>query len=1225
MPYVLRTALVVCLWLTTVVSTPAQPTARLLVDQWRAADGLPQDTVTSIAQDDRGYLWIATRKGLARYDGAVFTPIGPIGDLDIGNIRLTSVLPTPDGGLWLGTYGLGVIRVLNGSATRYGAAEGVPHEVVWDVTRDRRGQVWLASSRGARYFDGRRWVAPELPPDLADDGVNVVFEDRGGRLWLGTSRNGAVRLDGAEVTRFATAQGVPASSVWSVAEAPDGTIWLATPQGAARIDGNRVTTYGPAQGFPAERVLQVLVDRRGVVWMATHGGGLVRYDGGAFETFRRQDGLSSDYLISLAETRDGALWVGTLSGGLNRLAPTARELLDTRSGLPPYPVTTIYQHGTTREFWIGTYGGGLANIRNGRVRVYTTADGLPSNAITSLAGGKGDSVWVATNGEGAFRLAGGRVVERIGPDVVGSSLRTIEVDHDGSGALWFGGSGLVHYQGGSARGIGRAQGLLSSEVRVVYSTRERVWVGTYGGGLQAIERDGRIRSYGEAEGLTNPFVTSLHIDQGGTLWVGTYGGGLFRMRDERLSAVTVRDGLPDNVVFDVMEDNVGRLWLTGPQGLAVVRLTDVHRRLGGHPDLLSVSTYGRTEGVPGSDGTDGNQPLSWMARDGRLWFATVDGVVIFDPMEIADAQAEPTTHIDAVWVDKQPVPLTMQPTPVSARSLDITFSAPFLQGGRNVRYEYRLVGLDGAWVDAGTRRTASYTNLAPGDYHFEVRARARPGAPAGGVRTLAIAVPARFHERPGFYALAAALAGLAIVGLERLRVRHLHRRHDQLERLVEERTAALRHEMQERERAESERRALDERIQQAQRLESLGVLAGGVAHDFNNLLVGVLGEASLALSDLQAGAPARPHVERIERAALRASELTAQMLAYSGRGRFIAAPARLDELAGEVRELLGSVIPRSITVTLDFARTIPPVAGDPSQLRQVIMNLLTNAADAIGDAPGHIHVSAGTRTITPGEPETVTQAGTPGLSAGEYVWLEVRDDGAGMDAETQGRIFDPFFSTKPAGRGLGLAAALGIVRSHGGRILVASEPGAGSTFTLLFPAVQPVPDLLPAGRPRAGRQPAPTEAPRPPRVPDPVTPAAGAAAAAREVLVVDDERLVRDVARAALRRAGHAVTEVTTGEDAVALFEARPDDFGLVVLDLTLPGIQGRAVMQSIRALRPDLPIVLTSGYTAEEAGDLTTAPRTTFLQKPWRPDQLVRAVAALIDAGQAESAAGQS
>ncbi len=1237
MPVMRAFLFVLALWGATSEPVWAQTATRLIVDHWSVEDGLPQNTVTSVAQDDRGYLWVATRKGLSRFDGAQFSPVTRVDGVDVGSLRLTAVLPDSGEAVWVGTYGAGVMRVAGDTVVRYGPDEGVPDQVIWDLYRDRKGRVWLASSRGARVFDGRRWQAPTLPADLADAGVNDIIETKDGRIWLATTGHGVIALEDGAVQRYSQTEGLPSDIAISLAEGPAGDIWVAGPRGAARIVGNTVTAFGIKDGLPVERILQVLVDARGLVWMATHGGGLVRYDGVTFQSLRRAEGLSTDYLISLAEDADGALWVGTLAGGLHRLAPAPRVLLDARSGLPPFPVTTLYQRGDTRDWWIGTYGGGLVNLRQGRLRVYTQADGLPSNAITSIAEGPGTSVWVGTNGGGAFRFDQGRVVERVGADVVGMTLRMIEVSQRG---VWMAGNGLIRYEHGRVTRYGVNEGLRNNEVRVIYARPERTWVGTFGGGLQSIEPDGRIVNWGEREGLTNPFVTSLHHDRTDALWVGTYGGGLFRLREGRFTAITTQDGLPDDVVFDVIEDDIGRLWLTGTQGLAVVRMADVNARMDGRGGVLSVTHYGRAEGVPGTDGTDGNQPMSWLGREGHLWFATVDGVAVFDPTEIADTRAAPVASIDALFVDKQTLPFGALASPLPARNVDISFSAPQLMGGRRVQYEYRLAGLENDnWVDAGATRTATFTNLAPGQYHFEVRARARRGAEPGPVRTLSFQIPARFYETRWFLALGVAALGLALAGLVRWRFGRLEVRQRELQRLVDERTAALRHEMLERERAERERRLLDERIQQAQRLESLGVLAGGVAHDFNNLLVGVLGEASLALSDLPPGSPGRPHVERIERAALRASELTSQMLAYSGRGRFIVLPVRLEELVTEVRDLLGGVIPPSIDVTLDFPPHLPMVAGDPSQLRQVMMNLLTNAADAIGTRGGHIRISAGTRTLRPDDAATIHQPGVLGLAPGDYVWLEVRDDGSGMDADTVGRIFNPFFTTKPAGRGLGLAAVQGIVRSHGGRILVRSQPSVGTRFTLLFPCARPAAAHLArhgrsvTGAAAAGAEiasaSADAEAARArtdvaiPTPPAGETPATAEPAPVPHVLVVDDERLVRDVARVALRRSGHIVTEAPTGEEALAAFDQRPDAFTLVVLDLTLPGIQGRAVLEAMRERRPALPIVLTSGYSAEEAGDLTTAPRTVFLQKPWRPEQLVQSVRELtegtgVHAGQA-------
>jgi PAS domain S-box-containing protein len=381
--------------------------------------------------------------------------------------------------------------------------------------------------------------------------------------------------------------------------------------------------------------------------------------------------------------------------------------------------------------------------------------------------------------------------------------------------------------------------------------------------------------------------------------------------------------------------------------------------------------------------------------------------------------------------------------------------------------------------------------------------------------------------------------------------------------------------------AERERRQLEQHLQQVQKLESLGVLAGGIAHDFNNLLVGMLGHAGLALSEIPPGSPLRERIQQIETCALRAAELTNQMLAYSGKGRCVVEPTDLTLVVREMSNLLETAISKGARLDLHLAEPLPAMLADRTQLRQVVMNLITNASDAIGAGVGTITVTTGTMIATR---EYLAQAYTSGSSdAGEYVFLEVRDTGCGMDAETQQRIFDPFFTTKFSGRGLGLAAVLGIVRGHRGVVRIQSAPGTGTTFRILFPASAGV-VALPASKPEH----------------------VGARKHAR-VLVVDDESSVRAIAREALSRAGFTVLVAEDGPEAVERVKDDHQSIDAVLMDMTMPGMNGVDAMRAMRHLVPGLPVVITSGYSEQEAqercGDDTF---TGFVQKPFAPSALV-------------------
>jgi two-component system cell cycle sensor histidine kinase/response regulator CckA len=388
----------------------------------------------------------------------------------------------------------------------------------------------------------------------------------------------------------------------------------------------------------------------------------------------------------------------------------------------------------------------------------------------------------------------------------------------------------------------------------------------------------------------------------------------------------------------------------------------------------------------------------------------------------------------------------------------------------------------------------------------------------------------------------------------------------------------------ERVEAEAARLQLEEQMQEAQRLESLGVLAGGIAHDFNNLLVGVLGNASLAMTELPADSPAKLLIDQIDIAARRAAELTKQMLAYSGRGQFVVRLLDMREVVRETAVLLESAISKNVRMNYDFAEDVPAVRADVAQVRQLIMNLITNASDAIGEGSGEISVRIDARAMS--SAELAGYSLSEGLTESTYVSIEVADNGSGMDAETSGKIFDPFFTTKFSGHGLGLAAALGIVRGHHGAIKVWSEPGKGSRFSLLFPAVEETAATVQT------------------------TTADVSWEGSGTVMIVDDEEIVRRAARRILSTGGIEVVEASSGKEALEIFREEPGVYKLALVDLVMPGMSGVELVKALRALRPDLPVVFSSGYDARALAESASSDaKTSFLQKPYSARDMLNSV----------------
>lgn len=392
----------------------------------------------------------------------------------------------------------------------------------------------------------------------------------------------------------------------------------------------------------------------------------------------------------------------------------------------------------------------------------------------------------------------------------------------------------------------------------------------------------------------------------------------------------------------------------------------------------------------------------------------------------------------------------------------------------------------------------------------------------------------------------------------------------------------------ERKEAEEQRLKLEQQMLHVQKLESLGILAGGIAHDFNNILLAITGNASLALMRLGAESPAVHHLQEIEKASDKAADLARQMLAYSGKGRFVLDALNLNQIVEEMTTMLQVSISKKVLIRYHLSNPLPTIVADATQIRQVVMNLAINASEAIGDQNGAISISTGCMECDLNYlRETWIDQN---LGEGQYVYLEVADTGCGMDQETMKRIFDPFFTTKFTGRGLGMAAILGIVRGHRGAIKVYSEPGKGSTFKLLFPASDRPIEL------RGG-------------IPD----SAGWRGKGT-VLLVDDEESIRSIGSDMLRELGFEVITAADGSEAIELFRTQQNQIVLVVLDLTMPRMSGEDAFRELRRICPSVKVIISSGYNEQEVSQKFVGKGLAgFIQKPYRLSTLMEVVKSIL------------
>lgn len=392
----------------------------------------------------------------------------------------------------------------------------------------------------------------------------------------------------------------------------------------------------------------------------------------------------------------------------------------------------------------------------------------------------------------------------------------------------------------------------------------------------------------------------------------------------------------------------------------------------------------------------------------------------------------------------------------------------------------------------------------------------------------------------------------------------------------------------ERRRIEEDRQRLEAKIRQTQKLESLGLLTGGIAHDFNNILTGIVGNAELAQMDLPASSSIRRYLDSILKASHRAAELCEQMLAYSGGGKRLHENFDLNELIETTRDLLHTSLARNASLAVNLARGLPPAKGDATQMRQVVMNLIINAAEALQDNQGIITVSTGMMDLHPAQ-SGPTNPLDDEVPPGRYLYFLVNDNGCGMTREVQEKIFDPFFTTKFTGRGLGLAAVLGIIHGHRGAIRIYSEPGVGTSIRVLLPY-------------EGQTSTAEDETAQTPAI-------------SGTVLLIDDEQLVQQTASETLRRMGFSVLNASDGLEGLELFKSHREQISLVLLDLTMPNLGGEETYTHIRRIDDSVPVIITSGFSEQDILQKFVGRGIAgFLQKPISPAKLALLVKQVLE-----------
>lgn len=700
---------------------PHKAITQYIQDVWLKEQGLPQNSVLNVLQTSDGYLWLGTEEGLARFDGVRFQIFDKSNTPQFTNNYIFALYEDSKSNLWIGTYGGGALRYKNGKFTAFTTKEGLADDRIWTITEDRQGSMWFGTDGGGlSCLKGGRFKTYTKTDGLADNAVVSLQEDRQGTLWIGT-RAGLNRLREGKIDLFSSNEGPFQGSVRAILEDSQGQLWIGTGAGLSLLSNGSLKTFTKKDGLPDDRIWCLKEDTQHAIWIGTDGGGLARFWNGTFLSYTTHEGLTNDIVRSILEDREGSIWIGTNGGGLVRFKDLKFTNFTTSEGLSSDFVWPIYEDSSS-NLWIGTQERGLNRMSNGKITTFDSKDGLPGDAILSLHEDHNGDLWIGTYGAGLSRFKNGKFQNYTKQNGLAGDLVT-SIAEDGQGQLWLGTSGgLSLWKDGTFQSFTTSNGLPNDRIRAILNTSDGLWIGTRGG--LSLFNNGKFTNYSTKDGLPNDFISSLHQSRNGNLWIGTVGGGLSLWKNHKFINYSTREGLFNDVVFQILEDNSGRLWMSCNEGIFSVPEKELEDFAAGKISSIHCTPYGTADGMKSGECNGGAQPAGWKTQDGRLWFPTTKGVAMIDPAKVSLNQQLPPVVIEDVGYDDRTLNRSannaeMRLSPGSGK-LEFHYTALSFLVPSNVRFKYRLEGFDDRWIEAGTRRTAYYTNIPPGKYTFHV-------------------------------------------------------------------------------------------------------------------------------------------------------------------------------------------------------------------------------------------------------------------------------------------------------------------------------------------------------------------------------------------------------------------------------------------------------------------------------------------------------------------------